>query len=247
MFIVEDLLLVRVGCISLEYLLKLVPSLFDWLTICIAVERTYTVIKDVHFTKIVAMKTLKISRWIVLVVYITNIVTTLHRPFHLILVDEPGFDGEPQGHPWCVLDFGSSLWNVYDKAINVCHLIIPFILNMLSIIVFILQRTNFELTSTTRKTKASRYTIIKEQLLKYKSVLIGTMSVIILEIPRLVLTFTLACIDKNWHRYMYLLGYLISFLPLVGLVFIYIIPSPKYNQQFKTIVGKLSSLYRVRR
>ena len=53
MYVVDNDLLVRIGCISLEYLLRLVPSLFDWLTVCTSVERAYTLIKDVHFTKVI--------------------------------------------------------------------------------------------------------------------------------------------------------------------------------------------------
>ena len=246
-YVVDNLLLIRVSCISLEYLLRLATSLFDWLTVCISMERAYTVIKDVHFTRIVAAKTLKISRWIIVFVVLMNILTTLHRPFYLTLADEPGFDDEPQGHPWCVLDFGKTSWSVYEKVINIGHLIIPFILNLLSIITFIWQRIHFELTSTTRKNKASRFAIIKEQLLKYKSILIGTMTVIVLEIPRFILTFTLACIDQTWQKYIYLFGYLVSFLPLAGLVFIYVMPSPKYKRQFKIIGGKLLRLFRVKR
>jgi hypothetical protein len=37
-----------------------------------------------------------------------NILPTLHRPFCLILVDEFDLNDEPQGHPWCALDFGST-------------------------------------------------------------------------------------------------------------------------------------------
>ena len=60
-----------------------------------------------------------------------------------------------------------------------------------------------------------------------------------MEIPRLILTFTLACIDKTWQRYVYL----ISFLPLTGVVFIYVLPSPKYRKQFQIIGRKICCLF----
>ena len=105
MYMIENILFLRIGCKSLEYLIRLIPSVFDWLTVCISIERAYTVIKDVQFTKIVALKTLKMARWIIFGVFVINILTTLHRPFYLKLVDEITVNDEPRGHPWCVLDF----------------------------------------------------------------------------------------------------------------------------------------------
>jgi hypothetical protein len=238
MYVVDNLLFIQISCISLEYLLRLIPSLFDWLTVCISIERAYTVIKDVQFTKVIALKTLKFSRWITLIVFLLNILTTLHRPFYLVLVDELTLNDEPAGHPWCILDLATTRWNIYEKIINICHLIIPFILNLLSVTGFILHKTNFELTSATRKNKDTRYVIMKEQLLKYKPLIISPLVILILEIPRFVFTFTLACIEHPWQRYVHLASYLISFLPLTGVLFIYILPSPKYKKQLQAFVKK---------
>jgi hypothetical protein len=238
MYTIENLLFIRISCISLEYLIRVIPSLFDWLTVCISIERAYTVIKDVHFTKIIASKTLKLSRWIILMVVILNILTTLHRPFYLRLFDEPTMNDEPRGHPWCVLNLSSTSWNIYEKFINVFHLVIPFVLNLLSMIGFIVHKTNVEFKLVTKVNSDSRFVIIKKQLLKYKPIIISPTIILILEIPRFVLTFTLACIDHAWQRYAYLIGYLISFLPLTGVLFIYILPSPKYREELKTIVKK---------
>jgi hypothetical protein len=238
MYVVDNLLFIQISCISLEYSLRLIPSLFDWLTVCISIERAYTVFKDVQFTKLIALKTLKYSRWIILIVFLLNILTTLHRPFYLVLVDELTLNDEPAGHPCCVLDLASTSWNIYEKIINICHLIIPFILNLLSMIGFISHKTKFELKSGIRKNKDTRIFIIKEQLLKYKPLTISPIVILILEIPRFVLTFILACIDHPWQRYVYLTGYFISFLPLTGVLFIYILPSPKYKNELQKVVKK---------
>ena len=239
MYLIENILFLRIGCKSLEYLIRLIPSVFDWLTVCISIERVYTVIKDVQFTKIVALKTSKIARWIIFGVFLINILTTLHRPFYLKLVDEITVNDEPRGHPWCVLDFGSTSWDIYEKVINICHLILPFILNLLAVLSFIVSRVNFELTSTIRKNKSSRFTIIIEQIFKYKSLIISPIVILTLQIPRFVFTFTLACIKYPWQRYAHLISYFISFLPLTAILFIYIIPSPKYKQQLQVFVKKI--------
>ena len=72
-YTIENDLFLQINCILLEYLLRLIPSLFDWLTVCISIERAYTIMKDIHFTRIIASKTLKISRWIILVVLFSSI------------------------------------------------------------------------------------------------------------------------------------------------------------------------------
>jgi hypothetical protein len=156
----------------------------------------------------------------------------------LRLPDESTINDEPGGHPWCVLDLGSTSWNVYEKFITICHLILPFVLNLLSMIGFILYKIKLELTSTKKGNKDGKFVVIKKQLLKYKPIIISPIITLILEIPRFVLTFTLACIDHAWERYVYLIGYLISFVPLTGVLFIYIVPSPKYKEELQTIVKK---------
>ncbi len=55
-------------------------------------------LKDIQFTKALALKTLKISRWIILSVLVLNILTTLHRPFYLVLVDAPTLNNRNKGH-----------------------------------------------------------------------------------------------------------------------------------------------------
>ena len=238
-YIIENILFIQVGCILFEYTLRIIPSLFDWLTVCISVERAYTVIKDIKFTKNLALKTLKLSRWIVLIVILLNILSTLHRPFYLILVDKLTITNEEEGHPWCVLDFNLTSWNIYEKFINIFHLLMPLLINLISLSLFLLRKTNTEIISTIKRPGKSPFVIFKEQLLKYKPLIISTIIIIVLEIPRFIFTFSLSCIQYPWQRYAYLIGYLISFLPLTGILFIYIIPAPKYQKDFRRIIKKI--------
>ncbi len=80
---------------------------------------------------------------------------------------------------------------------------------------------------------------MKEQLLKYKPLLISTTVIIISEVSRFILTFTLACMRHSRQRYMYLAGYLISYLLLIAILFIYIISSPKYKNQLGAAIKAL--------
>jgi hypothetical protein len=96
----------------------------------------------------------------------------LHRPFYLGLVDAPTLNNRNKGHPWCVLNFKSTSWNIYEKFINIIHLVLPLILNLLSIILFLLRKTKSELRKTIiRRPEGSKFHASKEQLLKYKPLL----------------------------------------------------------------------------
>ncbi|CAF1580370.1 unnamed protein product [Adineta ricciae] len=234
MYLIENVRLIKILCQLFEYFSRLFPSVFDWLTVCISIERTYTLIKDVHFTKRSALKTLKISRWISFIVLLFNGLLTLHRPFYFELVDEPTINGGKQGHPWCILDFKSTSWDSYEKFINIFQLIIPMILNLGSILFFLLYKIKHELTILRKNYQRNRLFILKEQILKYKLLIISPIVISILEIPRLILTFVLSCIQYKWQRYIYLISYIISFLPLTAILFIYVMPSPKYSKEFKS-------------
>ncbi len=69
------------------------------------------------------------------------------------------------------------------------------------------------------------------------------MIIILLEIPRFILIFTLSCFKHTWERYLYLIGYSLSFLPLSSILFIYIVPSPKHNKQLKLFITKLLKFF----
>ncbi|CAF1685789.1 unnamed protein product, partial [Adineta ricciae] len=145
MYLIENIYLIKILCQLSEYFSRLLPSVFDWLTVCISIERTYTLIKDVHFTKLSALKTLKLSRWIILIVFLFNGFITLHRPFYFELIDEPTINGGKQGHPWCILDFKSASWDSYENFINIFQLIAPMILNLGSSLFFLLYKIKHEL------------------------------------------------------------------------------------------------------
>ncbi len=113
------------------------------------------------------------------------------------------------------------------------------LLNIISIFVFIFYRTKFELTATVRQPNISKSTAIRQQVLKYKSIIISTITIIVLEIPRFIIIFTLACIEYDWQRYLHLTGYLLSLVPFITILFIYIVPSPKYKKQLKVLLKKI--------
>jgi hypothetical protein len=64
---------------------------------------------------------------------------------------------------------------------------------------------------------------------------------LILALPRLIISLGSLCIDTSWRNYVFLAGYFISFMPFMLTLFIFIIPAPVYRDELK------SSLLRIRR
>ena len=234
---VENTLAIKMCCICLEYLLCLLPPLFDRFIVCISMQRAYIVIHNVQFTQLVALNRTKLTYYIIVLIYLFNILSTLHRPFHLVLVGEPILYSERIRHLWCILQFNSNRWNIYEKFINIFHLFVPLLLNLISIISFLCYKIKFQLTLSTTTTSSNKNCCrtLQNQLSKYKTVFISTFLIILLEIPRCVVTLFYACITHQWHRSILLIVNLISFLPLTTLLFIFILPSPKYKQHLQAL------------
>ena len=66
-----------------------------------------------------------------------------------------------------------------------------------------------------------------------KSFLIGPSFIICFSLPRLIVSFAFACIKHLWQQYLYLTGCLVSFIPLTGTIFIFVLPSPIYRKILK--------------
>ena len=237
-YAIEKFIPMKIGCFVLEYCIRLIPSVFDWLIACVSIERAYVVIKDVRFTAATGQKALQLSRWVTLSIVLLNILTTLHRLFFFTLIGEPVVRGGHMRHPWCILQFNSRSWSIYEQFTNIFHLVVPFTLNLASTIFFLWVRTKLELKSTVKRTTGSFSFVLKEQMFKYKSMLISIGIILALELPRLVSTFAYGCIKTEWNRFVYLGIHYMSYLPMACIFVIYILPSPKYKSHLWKMLRK---------
>ncbi|CAF1343589.1 unnamed protein product, partial [Adineta steineri] len=69
----------RVGCISIEPLLKLFLYFDTWLNACVAIERAIHVYQGVHFNK---EKSKRLARWIIFILPLCITATIIHEPLH---------------------------------------------------------------------------------------------------------------------------------------------------------------------
>jgi hypothetical protein len=216
------------ACIVLEFLLKYFPHVSDWFTVVVAIERAVTVVKGVSFDK---QRSVKRTKFVIIAVLLSVAITLIHTLFVFELVASPlslyRFS--------CTKVMNSRIVEIYEPTINIIQLIFPILIHTVSTLTFIINMTRRKSSSLTYKDDVKTITfrhILKEQLITYKPFIIGPLFIVCLSLPRLIVSFVLACIKHSWRQYLYLAGYLVSFVPLAGTFFIFVLPSPTYRKIF---------------
>ncbi len=120
----------HVQCISFDFLLRSCLIMDQWLTACVAIERAYTIIKGINFNKNNARLTAKLS---IFGLFLISIGTSIHDPIHRRLFDE-NIDEEKR--IWCIADY-SSAFHIINFIMTRFHIIVPFILNLISAMIII--------------------------------------------------------------------------------------------------------------
>ncbi|UJR29616.1 hypothetical protein I4U23_017164 [Adineta vaga] len=222
------------NCISIEYMLKVLLSVSDWLNSFVGVERAITVQKGVKFDK---MQTKRMAKWIIISTYIFTTVTYVHDPIYRRLIDdnEDG-DEEDERRTWCHVQFSSSL-QLFNSIVSACHFFLPFFLNILSAL-YIITYTASQRSQAQRQQSNNQQ--LRRQLYELKHLLISPAILILLASPRLVISFVSGCM-KTTRRYLaiYLSGYLISFLPPMLLFVVFVIPSKTYKEELNQTIVRI--------
>jgi uncharacterized membrane protein (DUF485 family) len=167
------------------------------------------------------------------------IVTHLHDPLNRDLIDDIDRDEERR---WCLVEYSSSI-NVYNSFLTFFHFLIPFSINFLSpiIIIFAIARSR----STAQPTLTFKEHL-RLQVQQHKHHLITSCALIFLSLPRLIISFLSGCMKSPSNSWLFLFGYLISFLPSIMTFIVYILPSKIYKDEFDIVVKKTIARFRRR-
>ena len=109
--------------------------------------------------------------------------THLPDPFYRTLFYENTDDDDQR--IWCIVKYPS-----FIHIINILHLILPFLINLISAIVIIVMSTRKQ--AAVKKNKKYRQ-ILSEQIEQHRNLLIGPCVLVLLGIPRLIIAFSSAC------------------------------------------------------
>ena len=115
------------------------------------------------------------------------------------------------------------------------HFFVPFIMNIISSLIIII-------LSTKRRRSIEEgltfYEILCEQIREHQHLLIAPFVLIMLLLPRLIISFVAGCMQSNRSPWLYLIAYLISFVPPMLTFIIFVLPSKLYKEEFRKTIKK---------
>jgi hypothetical protein len=209
-------------------------ALDQWLTAFVAIERACVVIKGTNFNK---KKFKSRAKWIISALVLISMTTNIHDPiYRRLLVEDDNVNDEKR--IWCIVQYSSAI-RILNLIINIIHLIVPFIINLISAIIIIVMSTRQQAAI---KKKKKYQEILNEQIQRHKNLLIGPCVLIILGIPRLIISFTSGCMKSASDSWLFLLGYFVSLIPLLLTFILFVLPSSTYKQAFRKAIRRYRNL-----
>jgi len=238
MTIIRNESFLKVQCYSLDFLIRICLYLEQWLTACVACERSITVIQGVRFIK---KKSKQAARKIIPILVIIITLSFIHDPLSRTLNYDNEEDSNEIKRIWCILRYQPAI-EIYSYIIQTIHFTGPFIVNLISSIILIIKKSHQNAALAKNR---SFNLILREQINEYKHLLIAPIVLVILALPRIILVYTTKCMrsadDIVW---LYLFGYFISFIPSILTFLIFILPSKFYKDELKKTIVEYRKIVR---
>jgi len=230
--------ILRTDCAFIGPVLKLCLYLDGWLNACVAIERTVNVSKGVNFDK---KKSQRAARWVILILSIFIMGTIIHEPMHHELFEHINPKYNPinnsnnlttinEYNVLCVIRYSRSV-QTYNTITLFIHLVVPFLVNLFSALFIIFGTARRRSTTRTNKKSFKEHAV--NQLRQHKQLLISPFILLLLALPRLIMSLISGCVDPSENPWLYLCGYFISFTPPMLIFTVFVLPSKLYRKTFK--------------
>ena len=242
--------ILRVDCAFLGPFLKLCLYFDGWLNACVAIERTVNVSKGVTFDKKTSRR---MARRIILILPILILGSIVQEPlrhdlfkhntvrYELITNNSKtnislyeSFKPITDHHVLCVIRYSSSL-QTYNTITLFFHLVVPFVANLCSACFIIFG--NARQRTAVRKNQTFKEHVL-EQFRNHKQLLISPVILLILAMPRLIISLVSECVDPSSNPWLYLCGYFISYTPPMLIFVVFVLPSEHYTKAFKESIAR---------
>jgi hypothetical protein len=165
-----------------------------------------------------------IARWIIIILPLFIAVSIIHEPLHRDI-----FDDKEEQRFWCVFHYSHSI-HIYNTIIVMFHFVGPFCANLFSALFIIFRSARRRAATQKRQTYRQH---LREQFKEHKNLLISPIILVVLAMPRLIISFLSGCVKVSHNAWLYLLGYFVSFIPSTSIFFVFVLPSKFYRKQFK--------------
>ncbi|CAF3089752.1 unnamed protein product [Rotaria sp. Silwood2] len=225
----------QIECLFFDFILRVCLNMDQWLNACVATERTITMIKGAHFRK---KKSKRIAKIVIIILLIFIISTSIYDPLHRRLIDE---ENEDDKRLWCITTYSSSL-RIFNSIIHTFHFLGPFIINLVSSIMLV---TKTSRQKTNLRSNQNYKEVLFKQIRQHKHLFTAPVVLVILAIPRLIISFISKCMKSTNDAWLFLIGYFISFIPPMLTFVIFILPSKFYKEQLrKTLIAYRTRIQR---
>ncbi len=104
---------------------------------------------------------------------------------------------------WCIVNYGPNL-QVYSYIMHTFHCFGPFLINLISSIILIINKSRQQATIHKHK---SYYEILLKQFREHKHLLNAPIVLVILAVPRLIIAFISKCMKSTSDSWLFLCGY----------------------------------------
>jgi hypothetical protein len=211
----------------MDFLVRSLLAITDWLNACVAIERALTVIQGLNFNK---NRSKRVARWVIISVVLVTFLSIIHDPVHRRLIDEL-----EEERTWCIVQYPTKI-AILNSAINIIHFIIPFSINLISAIVIIIAAARSSFAAHKQLTYKQH---LWKQFQQHKQILLSPLILILLALPRLIISFVSGCMKSARNPWLFLAAYFISFIPTLLHFVVFVLPSAMYRKQLRDVFRRI--------
>jgi hypothetical protein len=211
------------NCVLLDFLLKVLLASSEWLNACVAIERMISVIKGTRFNR---NRSKHLSKWVVSSIFFLTIITQIHDPIHRQLINDS--DGDEQ-RIWCFVHYSPSVER-YNSFITFLHFLVPFSINVITALRIITKVTHRRSHIQPEQPYQEH---LQRQVYRHQHLLFAPCMLILLILPRLIISFIKGCMRSANEPWLYLIGYFLSFIPSMLTFAVFVLPSKSYKSEFQ--------------
>jgi hypothetical protein len=158
----------------------------------------------------------------------------IHEPLYRKVLEVKTEANKVEIYTWCRTRYSRSLQH-YNIVILFFHLVVPFIANLFSALFIILGSARQRSVAQNRQTYREH---VYQQISEHKQLLISPIILLVLSLPRLIMSLLSGCVNASNNPWFFLSGCFISFAPSMLIFIVFVLPSDLYRKTFRTSLIK---------
>ncbi|CAF1479735.1 unnamed protein product [Adineta ricciae] len=219
----------KFSCVSLDFILNILIATNDWFGGCISIEQVFVTYKGANFNQ---SQSKKLAKRIIFGIYVLTVLTNIHDPFYRQLIDDVDID---ERRTWCIVQYSPTV-DTYNTIVTFFHFLIPFAMNFFSTTYIIVLMAHSRATTQPRTTLRTN---LREQFRHHKHNLIASCALLLLALPRLIISFVSRCMKSSQNPSLFLIGYLVSFVPSMMTLTVFIMSADGYKEEFYSVIRRV--------